>query len=196
MTSTPIDRLAVVLGCAEPLVAAVRRDQWSAPTPCVQWKVRHLVNHLVGGNFLFARILRGEQPLAGTLGGGDQLGDDPVAAYREAAAAVLAAFRQPGVLERVFTVPVGSVPGTVALHLRTTEVLVHGWDLACATGHGVSFPDDIVEQELEFTQATLPQIPSNRKLFGPPRSAPDDAPAIDRLAALLGRAVTTAGDPE
>ena len=61
-----------------------------------------------------------------------------------------------------------TAPRIGARHLRTTEVLVRGWDLACATGQDVSFPDDIVRQELEFTPATRSQIPPNWKPFGPP----------------------------
>jgi hypothetical protein len=80
--------------------------------PCTDWTVRDLVNHLIGGNRLFASILCGEQPPGvrhepSAAAGIDHLGDDPVAAYREAADALLAAFRQPGVLEQVFSVPVG-----------------------------------------------------------------------------------------
>jgi uncharacterized protein (TIGR03086 family) len=63
----------------------------------------------------------------------DQLGADPFAAHRDAGAALLAAFSQPGVLERIFPAPIGSVPGLVMLHVRITEELVHGWDLAQAT---------------------------------------------------------------
>lgn len=90
--------------------------------------------------------------------------------------------------------PFGTVPGIVALHLRITEVLVHGWDLARATHQVARFPDDIVEQELEFTRGRLPDVSSARRPFAPPRPVPDDAPAIDRLAACLGRPVTAAAD--
>src|SRR5450759_4370966 len=111
MTTAPVDELAQALRGTEQLVDAVRDEQWTRTTPCTDWKVRDLVNHLVGGNRLFAGILRGGQPPPLTdlprLQGIDHLGDDPVAAYREAADALLAAFRQPGVLEQVFSVPVG-----------------------------------------------------------------------------------------
>nr|MDQ2754242.1 TIGR03086 family metal-binding protein [Actinomycetota bacterium] len=97
---------------------------------------------------------------------------------------------QPGVFEKVVTVPVGSVPGIAALHLRIVEMLVHGWDLASATGQSAQFPDDIAEQSLAFTRAKLADVPADRKPFGPARPVSDDAPAIDRLVACLGRTVT------
>jgi len=199
MTTAPVDELAQALRGTEQLVAAVRDEQWTRPTPCTDWKVRDLVNHLVGGNRLFAGILCGGQPPPLTdlprLQGIDHLGDDPVAAYREAADALLAAFRQPGVLEQVFSVPVGPVPGIVALRLRIVEALVHGWDLARATGQPAEFPDDLAERELTFTRGKLADLPPNRRPFAPPQSVADDAPAIDRLAACLGRRVTPDAAP-
>lgn len=193
MTATPVDQLARALDVTEQVVATVRDEQWIQPTPCTDWTVRDLVDHLVGGNRLFAGILRGEpSPSPADLRGGqgvDHLGDDPVAAYRDAADALLAAFRAPGVLERTFAVPIGPVPGVVALHLRLVEALVHGWDLARATGRPVRFPDDLAEQELAFTRGRLTDLPPGRSPFAPPQPVAADAPAIDRLVALLGRQV-------
>jgi uncharacterized protein (TIGR03086 family) len=100
---------------------------------------------------------------------------------------VVGAFRAPGVLERPVTVPFGTVPGAVALHLRIVEVLVHGWDLARGTGRTVSFPDDVVEQEIAFSRRALPMIPPERAPFAAPRPVAGDAAPLDRLVALLGR---------
>lgn len=189
-----VDQLARMLEITEELVATVRDDQWAAPTPCTEWNVRDLVNHLVAGNGLFAGILTGLITVSDAQGlrGSDQLGDRPVDAYRDVAGAVVAAFARPGALERTVTVAFGTVPGVVAAHLRLTEALVHGWDLAQATGRTVSFPDDVVEQELEFTRGALGRVAADRSPFAPSRPVDDDAPAIDRLAACLGREVTWA----
>jgi uncharacterized protein (TIGR03086 family) len=167
------------------LIARVRDEQWVAATPCSEWKVRDLVNHVVRGNRLFASALRGEPPPPAEPA--DVLGDDPVAAYRAASAEMLDALRQPGVMERVVTIPFGSVPAAVGLHLRITELLVHGWDLARATGQPTRFPEELAEQELQFSRGAISQIPPGRTPFGPSQPVAEDAPAIDRLAALLGR---------
>lgn len=193
----PIDRLARALDATEAVIAAVREVQWTNRTPCPEWSVRMLLNHLVSGNRLFATILRGEPlPAPDELRrtrGADQLGDDPVAAYREAGAALLEAFRQPGVLERIVEVPAGRVPGIVALHIRITELLVHGWDLARATGQAARLPDDLAEEELAFASGrTAPDVPRTGHPFGPAQPVPEDAPAIERLAAYLGRQVAAA----
>jgi uncharacterized protein (TIGR03086 family) len=185
-----VEQLESVYATMRPLVAAVGPDQWSAPTPCGDWDVRALLAHVVGGNRVFAAARRGasleeaRQQLAG-----DPLGPDPVAAYGQAVEAVAAAFREPGALERPMTVPFGTVPGDVALHLRIVEALVHGWDLAMATGRTVSYPDDVVEQEIAFSTEFLPRVPPDRQPFGPSRPVAAGAPPLDRLVALLGRDV-------
>lgn len=187
----PLDDLAAVLTLAGDLVAAVQPTQWDAPTPCPEWTVRELVTHMVIGHRLFTGILRGEASVtAGALDPTARhvLGDDPVAAYRSATADLLTAFRRPGALDQVVTVPVGPVPGIAALHLRVVEELVHGWDLARAIGRPASFPDDIAERELAFARGKLADVPPDRSPFGPPRPIAGDAPPLDRLVALLGRA--------
>lgn len=196
MTTEPVDQLASALSSAERLVAAVGEEQWTQPTPCTGWTVRDLVNHIVAGNKVFTAILHGEASLSredlARRGSTDQLGVDPLSAYRNTAAGLIAAFGQPGVLQQSFTIPIGTVPGIAALQLRIVETLVHGWDLARATGQEASFPADLVETALAFTESRLsdlPPAPEGRGPFGPAQTVPDDAPPIDRLAALLGRAV-------
>ena len=184
-----VDQLDSVQSVVEPLVAAVASDQWDAPTPCGDWDVRALLTHVVGGNRVFAAAVRGtplEQARQAVLAG-DPLGADPAAAYAAAAADVAAAFRAHAALDRPVTIPFGTVPAAVALHLRIAEALVHGWDLARATGRTVSFPDDVVEQEIAFSREFLPQVPPGRQPFGAPQPVADDAPPLDRLVALLGR---------
>jgi uncharacterized protein (TIGR03086 family) len=192
VTAELLDGLAQALDAAGRLVDGVRDDQWSLPTPCPDWSTRDLVGHIVSGNRMFASILRRGQPGAGQPGAG-QPGADLPSAYREAADELLAAFGRPGILDQMFTVPFGTVPGSVALHLRITELLVHGWDLARATGQPARFPDGLAERELAFSRGALPAIPPGRTPFAPPRPVAADAPAIDQLAALLGRSASRPG---
>ncbi len=188
MTTEPVDQLSAALNATGQLIAAVADEQWAHPTPCPKWNVRDLVTHVIIGNYMFAGILHGAPPAAAqdTF----RADNDLLSAYHDSAGLLLTAFRSPGVLERVFTVPFGSVPGIVALHLRITEVLVHGWDVARATGQPATFPEDLADQELTFSRSKLAEIPSDRSPFAPPQPVADDAPAIDRLAACLGRDVT------
>jgi len=107
------------------------------------------------------------------------------------------AFALPGALRQMVTVPFSTVAGIVALHLRMTEALVHGWDLARAAGQSVGFPADLAEQELAFSRDKLSDVAPGRSPFAPAEPVADDAQTIDRLAALLGRSVIpgTAGSP-
>jgi uncharacterized protein (TIGR03086 family) len=191
VADTPLKPLARALDLFGGLVAAVGPDQWFLPTPCDAWNVQQLVGHVVSGQRLFARVLVGEPIEAVTTEMRDRSitdgGSDALSAFQASAEELLAAFGNPGALERIVTVPAGTVPGAVAVHLRTTEALVHGWDLARATGLRLDVPADLAESELAFSRPMLDRIPPERRPFGPSRPVGDDAPAIDRLAALLGR---------
>ncbi len=176
------------------IVAGIGADQWDAPTPCSDWNVRTLLNHLVAGNLLTAAVLGGEElpppEERARLGQVDRLGSDPVAAARQSIDGLVTAFEQPGALERIHPSPVGQVPGAALVHLRTTELLVHGWDLAQATGQPADFPEALAEHELAFTKANVGKARTGPGgPFGASQPFADDAPAIDRLAALLGRRI-------
>jgi uncharacterized protein (TIGR03086 family) len=73
------------------------------------------------------------------------------------------------------------------VHLRVVETLVHGWDLARATGRQLAVPEELAVAELTFSRGLLGRLPAGRTPFAPAQPVADDAPALDRLAALLGR---------
>jgi uncharacterized protein (TIGR03086 family) len=179
----PVDRLARGLDDTGTLLAAIGADQWSAPTPCTEWTVRDVVTHLVVLNLTFVALLgAGERPVRGA----DHLGDDPVDAYRRSSEALVAAFRAPGVLERTYPGPLGDATGADRLDIRLADLLAHAWDLARATGLPVAVPDDLAEHALAFIRTSIGNHPREGR-FGPEQPAPADAPALDRLAAFLGR---------
>ncbi len=184
MTDTPsaVDQLARVGAITGDVIDGIRPDQWAAATPCPAWTVRELVNHLVAGNLVFIAILGDLQVPDRTA---DHLGDDPPAAYRSSAVQLVAAFARPGVVDRIYQAPIGPAPGAALVHLRITESLVHGWDIAQATGRRADFPADVAEQELAISRRMLGGVPRNGR-FGPAIDLPEDAPAVDRLAAFLG----------
>lgn len=180
-----VEDLTRALSAVEELIAGVGDDQWSAPTPCTDWTVRELVNHLVGVNLVFAALVNDQAP---PERGADVLGDDPAGAYRHSSRAIQAAFAQPGVLARSYQGPLGAVTGAERLHIRIADLLAHGWDLAQATRQPAALPADLSEQALTFTRTQLSTMPRTGR-FDPAQPVADDAPAIDRLAAFLGRPV-------
>lgn len=114
---------------------AVRAEQWCRPTPCAEWNVRALVNHMARGNLNYALLARGGTGAQFVrLRDVDALGEDPVGAYAASVRDCAAAFAAPGVLDRSFDYPFGTVPGRQALAVRTTDTVVHTWDLARAVG--------------------------------------------------------------
>jgi uncharacterized protein (TIGR03086 family) len=190
VVDTPLEPLSGALDLFGRLVAKVGPEHWTRPTPCEAWDVQQLVDHVVSGQRQAAAVVRGEpfDAQKSQPGGPPIDADDRVAAYRASADDLLAAFGQPGALERVVTVPAGTLPGAVVAHLRTTEALVHGWDLSQATGLPFPVPEDLAEGELAFSRPMLERIPPGRRQsFAPAQRVPENAPAIDRLAALLGR---------
>ena len=196
MVGTPLEPLSRALDLFGRLVAEVRPEHWSQPTPCEAWDVQQLVDHVVSGQRLAAAVLRGEPFEAAKAHAGDPSvdADDRVAAYRTSAEDLLAAFGRPGALDRIVTVPAGTLPGAVVVHLRTTEALVHGWDLSRATGLPFPVPDDLAEGELAFSRPMLERVPAGRRSFAPAQPVGEDAPAIDRLVALLGRSPAPSSD--
>jgi uncharacterized protein (TIGR03086 family) len=183
-----VDQLSRALSAVGDLIAGVREEQWSAPTPCTDWTVRELVNHLVGMNLVFASLLGDEAP---PERGAERIGDDPLGAYRESGSLLTAAFDRPGVLGRIYQGPLGAATGADRLQIRLYDLLAHGWDLARATGQPGELPNDLAEQALAFARVQLATQP-RRGRFDPAQGISDDAPAIDRLAAFLGRRVSTA----
>jgi len=180
-----VEQLTRALSAVGDLIARIRDDQWSAPTPCTDWTVHDLVNHLVGVNWVFAARLRDQMPPEFVA---DHLGDDPAAAYRDTSAAVRNSFDQPGALERAYHGPLGAISGAAWLQVRITDLLAHGWDLARATGQPAELPEDLAEHALVFSRIQMSSVPRTGR-FGPAQPVADDAPAIDRLAAFLGRPV-------
>src|SRR4051812_30937300 len=118
----------------------------------------------------------------------DWLGDGPIAAYRDAATRVLAAWRSPGAAERTIDLSFGTVPAPMAAIIELTEIVVHGLDVAVATGQ-----EDRVDQAQAARLLALMAgmgVDGFRApgIFGPERSAPADAPPPRRLLAFLARA--------
>src|SRR5919198_2685962 len=127
-------------------VAAIGDDQWNDPTPDEGWDVRELVNHIVSGNFWAGELARGKTiEEVGDRLDGDVLGNDPVAAYDASARAASDAFHAPGAMEAPCAVSYGPVPGEVYLGHRFIDVLVHGWDVAKATGQDKQLDPELVE---------------------------------------------------
>lgn len=169
------------------VVEGVRDEQWGLPSPCAEWDVRGVLNHLVMGNLMAHAGVRGRHPPSDRSA--DYLGADPRAAFADSVVACRAAFAEPGVLEKVVRTPLGEQRGAFYVHMRINELLAHGWDIASATGQSTDLEPELAKEALVGWQARLGDKPRDGMPFGPEREARPDATAADRLAAFLGREV-------
>lgn len=188
----PRARLDVTQAGMSALLAAVLPPAWTSPTPCDQWDVAALVRHLVVGERVFAAIVRDGRADRSTIVSVVEaipVADLP-AAYDHDAADLLAAYRGPGAMERSYLLPIGELAAEQMVDLRIIECLTHGWDLARATDQPLAFDPVTVERAITVSRALLEQLPPGHSPFGTPQPVTGDAPALDRLAALLGRTVT------
>lgn len=173
------------------LVAAVGADQWSAATPCPEWDVRALVDHVVRSNLAAVPMLDGVAlaelaKLDLARPDLDVLGGDPVGAWRRSAESAADAFARPGALDCVVHHPAGDMPGQRFAALRFNENLVHGWDLARALGIDATLDPAMVEAAYAFLAPVAQALPAT----GYFAAAPEIPPTADRqtqLLALLGR---------
>lgn len=99
-------------------------------------------------------------------------------------------FAAPDGLTRTFEVPIGTLPGSVFIQLRTTDALVHAWDLARASGQPTDLDPGLAEEMLVVSRRLMrPELRGPGRPFGEEQPCADDASPVDRLAAFLGRPV-------
>lgn len=185
----PIARLAQALDHTGAIIARIRPAQSGLPTPCRAWDVRALVNHLV-------QVVRLHAAIVGGAAGSDSdvIGDDWAMEYCAAAGALLAAWRRVGVLDGTVQLPIGEVSAASCVELQIAELLIHGWDLATATGQPTGIDPELGKPALAWArQNLLPQFRGDEgsgRSFGAEMPVPEAAPLHDRLAAFFGRTLS------
>jgi len=160
---------------------------WHQDTPCEGWDAAALMNHITGGNLWAAELMAGRTiDEVGDALDGDQVGEDPSATYQASAQQADGAFSRPGALADPAAVSYGPVPGEVYLGHRFIDVLIHGWDLAAATGQDRTLPPELVQvcQEVIEPQKDL-LLPSG--MFGIDHTAEVADDRQSQLLAMLGR---------
>lgn len=162
-------------------------DDWWRPTPCSEWDVRALVNHVVGGLVRHQMLLHGAQTHeVEATRAVDQLGADPVAAFAAAAEVVVSCFCEDGALERIVHHTAGDRTGRELLSMRVLDSAIHSWDLARAIGAQETLDDEVVAFLLAYT-AGLDLGPRQRAFAPADADAPRNVSSQDRLLHRLGR---------
>jgi uncharacterized protein (TIGR03086 family) len=173
----------------EAKVAAVRPEQWTNRSPCEKWTARDVVDHIVA---MHGHML---SPVGRSL---PPSGDDALAAFRAARGAVEEVLADAALAEQQADTPAGRM--TVAEQIDrvvSDDLVLHGWDLARATGQDEAMDPDDVERMWAATSAIPAELMEAYRtpgafgpgveVFGPQAAVPEDAPLQDRLLGLVGR---------
>jgi uncharacterized protein (TIGR03086 family) len=166
--------LSRALDQAERLLGRVSEQHRSRPTPCEDWDVADLADHLVAGTATFARAVRGEQ--VDWTASPPRVETDYATTFRQEADGLRAAWD---------AAPEGA--GQPGPDWQTAELAVHTYDLATALGQPTGELDaEVAERGLAFMRANLkPEMRATA--FRPERPAPNGANAYQRIAAFAGR---------
>jgi uncharacterized protein (TIGR03086 family) len=201
----PLPLFAAATDTATEVIDAVRADQLANPTPCTEYDVRQLLRHLVGVLPRVVAMGRGDDPMRVTAPDIDGLPDDDVLpTWRVVVAEAKAAWADDAALERTIALPWATDTGAAALLGYVSEITVHTWDIAHATGQSPAWNEEAVENAYALMREWLPGVGRAeifvevRKEMGPAAASapdafaelvpvPDDAPIIDRLVAWNGR---------
>jgi uncharacterized protein (TIGR03086 family) len=156
-------------------------------TPNEEWDVKTVISHMILGCDWATVHLHGAQ--RSWPPGADAIGDrDPHDVYADAADRMLAAFSEPGAVERTVNLGGGEMPASTLATIMAGQFLDHAWDLARASGQETDRAPDLYETQIEFFRGAFAQ--SGRGDFHKEaQPVADSASAADRLAAFLGKTV-------
>jgi uncharacterized protein (TIGR03086 family) len=179
----PPDPVALYRNATDRAIAVVdgiRPEQLGSPTPCTEWTVQQLIDHLIGGTQYLLSAAEGREPV--------QPAHASAADYRSGVANVLAALKRPGAMERACLSPLGfEWPVAQAVAGTFMDVLIHTWDLARATGQDDKLDPDLVDACAAMFLPEMPERGREAGIIGPAVELGDDASPQDRLLAAMGR---------
>ncbi len=190
MDPIALHRRGVALNRA--LVRGIGEDQWSLATPDADWDVRALVDHLTHEHVWVPPLMDG-RTVADVEASGeldhDADAEDPVGAHDSAADAAQRAIEAPDALDRTVHLSFGDVDGRFYVLQRTADLVIHGWDLAVATGQDLDLEPDgeLVQAAWDVTAPVVTPEVREMGVFGPEVAVPDDADLLTKLLGLTGR---------
>ncbi len=179
----PRTQLDEILPLLNALVAPLDDTTLAFSTPCATFSVRGVVEHMVGGATMFAAAFRGEAPPEPSGGG------DLVAAFPLAMAGLQQSLRSPGAFDRTIASPFGDLPAEAFARFVALDGLVHGWDIATATGQVYAPSPAVVAEVDQFARQTISAEMRDGGTFAAAVEPPTDASPLVRLVAFTGRQV-------
>lgn len=168
------------------VLSGIKPDQIDAQTPCREWKVSGLLEHVTGGAAHLSASMSGGAGQAGPPASGSGLAQ-LAAGYRSAVAQVLAKAASPGALEAQVVTPAGEMSAAQFMGILALDHLVHTWDLAKATGQNTRLDPALTETCYGMFVPGLIDIARPHGAFGPPVPVPEGASTQDKLLGYTGR---------
>ncbi len=170
------------------IVAGVRDDQLGDATPCVGMTVAALLDHLVGLTAAFRGAAEKAPQGAGPRADAADLAPDWRTRLPEQLETLAVAWRDPAAWDGMTEIAGLTMPAVEVGVVALNEVLLHGWDLAVATGQEYRADPASVQACLDYGAEFAQAAPQARdQMYGPVVPVPDDAPAFDRLLGQAGR---------
>ncbi|GAA4443160.1 TIGR03086 family metal-binding protein [Actinokineospora soli] len=167
----------------------VTPEQYGLPTPCPEWDVRALINHVTHWSAVVSeRTARKLPPPADGSEdeGTDYTGGDWPAFFAERVERSVAAWGEPGAWEGETVMAASPMPAQTIGSMLFCDLVMHGWDLAVSTGQTYTVPDEVGEAALRVMEE-IAEMGRQWGAFGPEVAVPADAPALDRALAMSGR---------
>ena len=180
--------LTPATGMLAQVVADISDDQLGAPTPCRGSSVADLLDHVGGLCLAFTAAAAKDAGGRGASADGAQLAANWRTRIPGQLAQLAGAWQDDAAWSGMTIAGGLDMPGEIAGSVAINEVVVHGWDIAAATGHGYGCETELVQAAYAFAQSAVAQSPDGSPgLFGPPVAVPESAPLLDRLLGLTGR---------
>ncbi len=179
------EQLDEIIPMVQAVAARISPDQLDNPTSCATFTVSGVLEHMIAGATAFAPAFRGEDAPAGD--GPDAGGPDVQERFRRAMDGLVSAVHAPGAQERSITAPFGVVPGSVFARFVAFDGLVHGWDLATATGQPYLPSDEVVAEVDAFARSALQPEMRDGDTFAVATTPPASSTPIEQLVAFSGR---------
>ncbi|OOC54068.1 MULTISPECIES: TIGR03086 family metal-binding protein [Nocardiopsis] len=180
-----IDLHGTAMGEFDRRVREIRLTDWALPTPCADWDVHDLVNHLTTEQLWVPTLLGGARvEEVGDRFEGDNLGEEPITTWEVASREARTAWLAPSSLESTVHLSFGDAPAELYLWQMTFDLTVHAWDLARALGVDETLDPDLVKEVHTWASG---QGFGPGPMFDAPVEVGPHAGVQDRLIALTGR---------
>lgn len=161
------------------VIAGVSPAQLGDPTPCDEWSVQDLLDHVIG-------VVEGFGTATTGTGPDESRAADPAARFEAGAATAMEGWRRPGIMDETVTAGAGPLPGRVYATINLLDTATHAWDLAHATGQPSELPEPVAKAALAAARSTIgPELRPGR--FAPEVEVAAGASTTEQLVAFLGR---------